>query len=72
MSDAFDHVRSQLRKVRCDQHGTPDRKLPDCPRCEEDELYARFDPRATYHEFGCYRCHLTLDAADIGDHGGTL
>lgn len=29
-----------LLTVRVDRYGTPDRKLPDCPRCEEDELWA--------------------------------
>lgn len=42
-----------LRDVRFDEYGTPDRKLPDCPRCGEDELHiCPFACRAH-----CLRCN---------------
>lgn len=46
-------LRRELGSVRFDAHGTPDRKLPCCPVCEEDELFAG----AT--RFYCYRCTWT-------------
>lgn len=41
-----------LLAIRVDQHGTPNAKLPNCPRCDEDELYAAGDE--TYR---CYLCN---------------
>jgi hypothetical protein len=43
-------IEQQLSEVQFDAYGTPDRKLPDCPLCGEDELYG--SPRG----FHCYRC----------------
>lgn len=48
---SFNFVEALLSRVSFDQYGTPDRKLPDCPCCEEDELFAG----ATH--FYCYRCN---------------
>lgn len=51
---------AQLRQTRFDAYGKPDRKLPDCPRCEADELFCggyfgrRFEVR-------CYACRLRLE-----------
>ena len=54
MKDAV--VYEQLAGICIDEYGTPDRKLPDCPQCEEDELWAH--PNGT--GFSCYRCNWTL------------
>lgn len=45
-----------LRDVRFDQHGTPDRKLPNCPHCEEDELWA--SAAGSWRGVSCYRCNF--------------
>lgn len=53
-----------LSAVRFNEHGTPDRQLPDCPRCEENELH--IDVCGT--SASCLLCNwrgtwdLTLDA----------
>jgi hypothetical protein len=47
-------IEQQLAEVVLDDFGAPDRKLPDCPLCGEDELYGwRNDVR---RGFSCYRC----------------
>lgn len=46
------HVVQALASVRFDEYGTPDRKLPDCPRCEEDELHVY----QVTSEAKCLRC----------------
>lgn len=41
-----------LAAIRFDEYGTPDRPLPDCPRCEENELHVEvYETSAT-----CLRC----------------
>ena len=47
-------VLRQLKRIKLDKYGTPDRKLPNCPRCCEDELYASLHSSQTV--FRCYRC----------------
>jgi len=32
-------AKAELAAVRFDEYGTPDRRLPNCPRCEENELH---------------------------------
>jgi hypothetical protein len=49
----------QLSEVQFDQYGTPDRKLPDCPLCGKDELYAH-PLRSSGHGFKCYVCSYSF------------
>ena len=45
-----------LRRMEFDEHGTPKAKLPNCPRCDEDELRGRsYNPGE--RAFKCYRCN---------------
>lgn len=39
-----------------DKYGTPLKKMPDCPRCGEDELGMIYPGFAV-----CYNCHFQVD-----------
>ena len=39
----------------CDENGTPLEKMPNCPRCDADEL-GMLMPGAAF----CYFCHLWI------------
>lgn len=54
-------IEQQLSDITLDEHGTPDRKLPDCPLCGEDELYAVGRSGGTRRGFRCYRCSYRFD-----------
>jgi hypothetical protein len=54
---AHDAVDTFLREVRFGEYGVPDRKVPDCPQCEEDELWTTDHGHS--REVSCYRCNFS-------------
>ncbi len=57
---------SELRRVKLDADGTPDRKLPNCPGCDHDELHAWRNGPGRYG-FSCYLCLYKLELHEDGD-----
>jgi len=59
-----DAVDTFLHEARFDEWGVPDRKVPDCPQCEEDELCVQDSGR--WRKVACGVCsfkrELTLEA----------
>lgn len=55
-ADVWPSTVAALKAVRFNEHGTPDRPLPDCPRCEENELHvSAYDCTAICLQCG-WRC----------------
>lgn len=46
----------QVKLPETDEHGTPREKMPDCPRCGEDEL-GMLRPSYAF----CYACGFEID-----------
>ncbi len=51
-----DHRKAEPRAIRYDQHGTPDRKLPLCPWCGGDGLWAQRGRERVTVGCGCGWC----------------
>ncbi len=55
-------VQPVLRQIVFSEYGVPDRKMPNCPCCDEDELFGRPWGSAS-NRFACYRCNWRFECA---------